>query len=384
MKYTAILAGLLLLITACSDTITSASEGLVEDARKIAHEDLETATSEAQETAFIARYAGAINGEFAIQMKLINWGNGDLIGNYFYNSVGKTIELNGEIDDDRHFRLEEYVDDKPTGSFTGVLRRDNIQGKWQNRDSTKVYPFELERVQDTLEDKGWAGNYYINDIWDDGHLIIGNVGEETFDFALSVFRNGHFALTDGTATLDDNKAYFQRQEISEEPCQLTFERYKSTILLEQNSSTMACGFGMRASVDAAYEPQRRKLKPRLNYGNEGEIFENQKLHDAFKAAVGVTNYELFAFNMQLVDKIDLHPQDDFTATVKTGRVAGSGPYNQSIILSNRRGDFGRLLPIWKMTRKLSAILPMWRTTDKNYRIPSKRGGRMLKIIRLSL
>lgn len=340
MKILSFLTLILFVTIACSDNIPSAvNDEVVEETRVIAHAD-PTATFNPVTMAYIAHYEGAINNEFGIGMTLINWGNGNLGGNYFYNSVGKTIELNGRIKNSGFFRMEEYEDDKMTGLFKGTMvMEDKIQGEWQNRDSTKIYPFELNRVKDTVSDQGWRGNWFLNDVWDGGQLIIGNVGEETFDFALSVVRSNHIAEIDGTATLDGTKAYFQQKEYLDEACQLTFEQYKGAILLEQNSSTAACGFGMRAYVGATYEPEQKEIIPTLNYGNEGEIFENKQLHDAFKKAIGGVNYEIFAFNMQLVEKLDKHPKDEFAAEVKSGIVAGNPNYYEAIILNNRRGDF---------------------------------------------
>lgn len=325
---------------ACSDNVPMVADGDMSAAPIVVTNKQIDSTKIKEEKAFIARYEGAINNEFAIGMTLINWGDGSLSGNYFYNSVGKTIELNGRIKDSGFFRMQEYDDDKMTGLFKGTLvMQDKIQGEWQNRDSTRIYPFELNRVIDTLSDRGWAGSWYLNDIWDGGQLIIGNVGEETFDFALSVVRSNHIAVIDGTATIDGKKAFFQQKKGIDEACQLTFEQLKGTILLEQNSSTAACDFGMRAYVGAVYEPEQKEIIPQLNYGNEGEIFENKKLHDAFKKAVGDVNYEIFAFNMQMVEKQEKHPKDAFEAEAKSGIVAGNPSYYEAIILNNRRGDF---------------------------------------------
>lgn len=302
---------------------------------------------------FLQTFEGTIAGKYPIEMHLVSWGYGGLTGHYAYKKVGKKISIFGDFENETSFKLTEYVDNEHTGTFVGRFENEQrITGIWSNPKGTKNLPFELTLQQHAPDKTGWEGVWHLNEIWDGGTLLIGNVTENSLDFAISVTRTTHMGEIWGTAIRKGNNAVFKSVEFTfdeeaPEPCHLTFALHPDYIEVDQLSSTLACGFGMRAYAGGRFDKKRIEKKPNLSFGSaETDIFPNQIVHDAFKHLVGERYYEVFAFNMQVYEKVAQNPADNFSAIVVQGGVIGAFTVNEAIIMYNEKGKF------WAVTTDL--------------------------------
>jgi hypothetical protein len=107
----------------------------------------------AQETKY---FRGSIGSALGMQMKLIR-DDQKLLGSYYYQKIGKRIELRGTIDQASNVLLEEFDADKPTGIFKGLWSIDDdglisIAGNWTRPDGSKQAAFSLH--QEPIEFSG--------------------------------------------------------------------------------------------------------------------------------------------------------------------------------------------------------------------------------------
>lgn len=290
---------------------------------------------------FIKKYTGVINGNLAIEAILINWGDGYLSGRYWRQGKKDFFELSGELRNDGGYEISEYLNDKETGMFSGNLSNyDTLAGAWSNAEETKRFPFELYASPPSVEQDNWSGNWHLNGVWDGGRLLIGNVTKDAFDFALVVVRGSHNGAIDGQAAIQGDRAIFNKADFMDEPCVLKFTNRDSFIQVDQSSSNFACGFGARAYADGQYERRKRHIAPTLKVGSgDDDVFPTQALHDEFKELAGDAFYELFAFNMELVQSTT----DKSGRTVVTGYVQGLFNSNEAIIIFDRQNH------IWAAT-----------------------------------
>ncbi len=280
---------------------------------------------------FLKKYVGKIDDKIGIEMVLVNWGDGFLSGRYWYTSKNKPIELSGELKpEDNSFEIAEFVNGKEGAKFTGILTSpDSLTGTWTSKDNRKSLPFFLHFSHPSTEDTSWTGNWHLNQIWDNGYLIIGNVSKDSFDFALSVVRGSHVGTLEGRASRRGAKAVFKQKTFEEEPCELLFECFNEYVLVEQPSSNLACGFGARAYAAGRFERKNIIYKTSLTVGiDEDDTFLSQATHDEFRHLVGDKNYELFAFNMEVRER---HTNSK-GQTVVTGAVPGLFTTNEAIII----------------------------------------------------
>jgi hypothetical protein len=102
-------------------------------------------------------FRGSIGSALGLQMKLIREGQ-KLIGSYYYQKIGKKIDLRGTIDQANNVTLEEFDDKgKPTGVFKGLWNIDEdgliaIAGNWTRPDGGKKAVFSLH--QEPIEFSG--------------------------------------------------------------------------------------------------------------------------------------------------------------------------------------------------------------------------------------
>ncbi|MDZ7269148.1 MAG: DUF3298 and DUF4163 domain-containing protein [candidate division KSB1 bacterium] len=97
--------------------------------------------------AFRGYYTGMLGGRFAIQMDLTIDSSAVITGNYFYESVGERLHLQGRLGTPT--LLEELdADENITGRFAGSLAPPYavFEGTWTSADGTKSLPFTLSRV----------------------------------------------------------------------------------------------------------------------------------------------------------------------------------------------------------------------------------------------
>lgn len=344
---------------------------------------LSLAQTAIKDQAFMKEYEGMINGKLPIKMHIVNWGGGSLSGHYLYKKIGKKIDIYGEFTSDNEFSIKEYAGDKHTGIFEGKFEDANkIKGTWSDPNGSKQFPFELTVIKGIADNSGWSGTWHLNDVWDGGTLLIGNVRKDSLDFAISVFRAGHMGEVEGTALRKGTQANFsQRINDTDDAgkCALNFTLKGNAIEVEQVSSGWDCGFGMRAHASGKFDNKKIELKPKINYGTDA-IFANKAQHDGFFALVGTEMYELFAFNMQGFDKQEQEASDGFKATVIVGAAYGLFMTNEAIILYDERGKYWAATLDFvgdqglvryftndaKFKKKLPATIEKWRERFPDY------------------
>jgi hypothetical protein len=80
-----------------------------------------------------------------------------LSGWYFYPSRAKQIRLEGTIDRNGSFRMEESADGKKTGIFEGSVKQGRWTGTWRKTIGAAPLPFSFEENRGQL--KNSTGNY---------------------------------------------------------------------------------------------------------------------------------------------------------------------------------------------------------------------------------
>jgi len=295
---------------------------------------------------FLKRYEGVIDGELEFEMVLANSGYGHLQGWYQYTKIGKRISLTGEVDLDESITLEEFTEEQTTGKFVGNNGSgiSEIKGKWLSATDNRALDFEMSEVKSSDDDAGWTGCWYLNDVWDGGTLLIGNVMEDSMDFSLSIVRNGHIGELMGRASRKGDKGrYKMTMPGEEEPCELIFIHRQSYVQIEQKSSPWACQFGMRAYAGGHYDAEAKVLEATIPFGDEA-FFKTKARHDAFKEWVGQEIYSMFAFNMQ---HSDLEEKEDGSQRTLNGWVYGLGNSNKSILVQRANGALYAATPEYR-------------------------------------
>ena len=104
-------------------------------------------TTPAGETRY---FKGSIGSALGLQMKLVRESD-KLTGTYFYQKVGKKIDVRGTVDSGNNVVLEEFdANSKQTGVFKGVWKTGDdglieIAGNWTKPDSSKGTAFSLQQ-----------------------------------------------------------------------------------------------------------------------------------------------------------------------------------------------------------------------------------------------
>ncbi len=280
---------------------------------------------------FLKKYHGKIDGKTDIEMVLVNWGDGFLSGRYWYTAKKKPIELSGELNPaNKNCEIVEFVNGTEGAKFTGnFLSPDSLGGTWASKDGKRKLPFYLSFSPSANDEANWSGNWHLNQVWDNGFLLIGNVTLDSFDFALTVVRGSHVGTLEGRAGRKGSKAIFKQKTYEDEPCELRFECFGDYVLVEQPSSNLACGFGARAYAAGRFERKKLIRKTTLTVGiRDDDTFLTQTTHDAFRRLVGDKQYELFAFNMEVKERTT----NNQGQIVVTGAVPGLFTTNEAIII----------------------------------------------------
>lgn len=288
---------------------------------------------------FIQRFEGAIAGKHPIIMNIIYWDDGEISGWYYYERVGRRIELRGDVDEYNRFEIKEYVEGEHTGVFTGQFAgAARLEGLWIDPANKKEMSFSVSAVKNGPDEQGWTGDWYLNDAWDGGRLIIGNVGRDSFDFALFVLRTGHLGQVTGTAAYKGATATFDDHLYFETSCRLTFEHGGNFVQITQQSSAMACGFGMRAYADGRFEAEAQAIEPEITYGNSGDLFKIKEQREAFRSLLGDW-YNHVAFNMQGTRPQEVAPEDARDLTAVEGAATGFIGTHQAIVLHRDHKEY---------------------------------------------
>ncbi len=88
-------------------------------------------------------YEGTIDGKYGIVMTLTFSNSGEVSGQYYYKSKKSPILLQGSINSDGVLILEEKVNEKVTGNFTGKWSGSEYSGLWISADGDKELPFKV-------------------------------------------------------------------------------------------------------------------------------------------------------------------------------------------------------------------------------------------------
>lgn len=286
---------------------------------------------------FVQKYTGTIGDKYPIEMLLTHWGDGFLTGYFFYTKTQNKIELQGEMNLDETVTLQAYLDDQTLDRFVfSFATIEKITGDWFLPKKNQQEKFTLSAVPSLAKER-WSGSWYLNGIWDGGQLMIGDVKDTSFYFALSVVRNSHIGEVEGEAKIVGDSAVFERVldfgfGEEEEPCSLTFIRNDNTINVDQRSSNLACGFGMRAFATGTYENQLKDIEPQLTFGDNA-VFVSAQQHDDFMTWIGKEHYLNIAGNMQVVEtRIYESEKENIQGFVSEGLVLGLYTTNEAIIM----------------------------------------------------
>lgn len=251
---------------------------------------------------------GEINERYAISMSLTRSKKDiyaeSLQGYYAYNNSVGHLSLEGYMNSQGHFRLDEK-DEKGTmtGYFIGEITEENkMQGTWYSGNNEKSFPFTLEgsdgkinlieelspkdlyglgiKKIKRLGDYGMKGTYCwysshltegvsgrMEIIENEGTISIDRVDNNKFKFNLLAVCGPtyHIAMASGIA--EKQGAHYVAvvgNEYGGDGCELIFKFTGRSVEIEQDSPGMACGFGARAYAGGTYE----KVHP--GYFQQGE------------------------------------------------------------------------------------------------------------------
>lgn len=334
---------------------------------------------------FLKKYVGKVGNTPNAELMLINWGDGFLSGRYSTGAGKLASELSGELRQDSSFELFELVRGKENAVFKGKMGDPtSLEGSWQAKNKKTPLPVSLQEVVPTpsTDPTGWSGNWHLNQVWDNGFLMIGNVDQDSFDFALSVSRGSHIGTIEGRAALEGRMAVFNKADYDVEPCVLKFWHEGGAVRVEQPSTTLSCGFGARAHAGGRYERQNLVRLTKLKVGNgEGAVFDTKAAHDTFRKLVGDETYEKFALNMQQVE----HSRTNDGKVVVSGTVPGFLGSHEAVIMYSPQGkiwaatldflDENDIDPVIRYftndpaaKQKLPNELAAWKEGFKDYRV----------------
>ena len=133
-------------VTEATDSDNDSEEltAIVESLRESGLSKTKQEESEPEGDIYTHHYKGSINNKYAIEMTLTTDGGAYYTGEYMYVKNRRPIQLSGQrVDDGDRLVLEEYVGDKMTGRFDGILGRSGYSGTWTSADGSRSYPFSV-------------------------------------------------------------------------------------------------------------------------------------------------------------------------------------------------------------------------------------------------
>lgn len=195
-------------LTACNKT-QNASEN---DA-----EQNDTKTSQLQIN-FVKTFEGKINDSYDIVLKITS-NDGQVTGNYFYNSKGVDIQVDGVLDDKGNLTLNEYDSNgNQTGVFNGIVSNNSkIEGVWSKPNGDKEMPFlliesnneyetsKIQEIEEVSVDISGQYDFEFNSEGDSyGSVKIISLGNKKFSFNISTSNSkGCTGEISGSGTISD-------------------------------------------------------------------------------------------------------------------------------------------------------------------------------------
>lgn len=233
------------------------------------------------------KLTGKIGGKYAIDMELDKSTDSDnpIQGKYKYSGKENYLTLKGKMYSDYVIYLEEFNSKgKQTGAFYLSWEEGFWKGKWtgnekyfdvelkvQTGDMKRFKEFDFSEMKEKSNESltgSYAFEYYfLNDMWlhETGNMEIGfNGGVVSVDevdkdslkiqFELICGPTYHIAYFDGYAIKKSENEYEIKSSLYEEdePCHLKISFKNKVLSIEQNSSSMDCGFGARAYADGDF------------------------------------------------------------------------------------------------------------------------------------
>lgn len=200
---------------------------------------------------FIRQYQGKLGDRKSMTMVLIHWGNGELAGWYSVPKKRQRRELRGNFTRNDQFELKEYADGLYSGAFFGSFEgKARVGGLWIDDRGKHRQAFSADLFRFPEPADPWEGIWLFREAEDRGRLLIGNVGAESFDYALVVIRQNQLSQITGTVTRRGRRAFFEDPGFGTAPCRLRFDLTEEAVLVTMESNQIVCGFG--ASVDGRF------------------------------------------------------------------------------------------------------------------------------------
>ncbi|MDD4149345.1 MAG: hypothetical protein PHE33_04895 [Bacteroidales bacterium] len=203
---------------------------------------------------------------------------GEFTGKYRYLSQTNFLDIKGQNYGNVLY-IEEFYNDKQTGTFLLEVIEDKITGWWYN--DTKTLKADLfiqegnnkhliaknlddynAECSDEISGKYEVDYYYINDYWTTEEKQSYELGygggsakfEEQvdgslkFEIELICGPTYHFATAEGVAVKKDDVYIYSESLYGDEACEITFKFDGKSVYAVANDG-LACGFGMRAYID---------------------------------------------------------------------------------------------------------------------------------------
>ena len=283
-------------------------------------------------SAFLKSFEGTIDLKFSIRLYLES--DGTTVSGWYEYVYGKTplhYKLKGDMADDGSFILNET---NHKGQQTATLEghvNDNfsLQGVRTDATGTKEMSFELNEVPPHADPNKWCGAWFRNQAFTPGTLLIGNITDTQFEFALRLRSGIKSGYMHDTARISGNFAACNHNLFGD--CALQFERTAKGIVINSGESGAVCGFGTAVSADGDYTPTRQD--PELNLA---PIFNSERQHNNFKKLVD-GYYDDFAINMQYIGQ--LISTDTYITHAVAGSVQGMMGAMEAIICWDDKGKF---------------------------------------------
>lgn len=289
---------------------------------------------------FIKRYQGFIgeSDSIPINMLLVNWGNGRLTGQTYYQNQNGVLKFNGRLKKDNTFELIEERFKRRNASFSGKINNPtDISGTWWSIDSTKNMTFHAKEVLPTEDYDHWTGAWHLNDPWDTTILIIGGVSERELNFAINIYTNDYTEEFFGTASIRGIRAVYEEElyPIYRESCHLEFYRRGKEVYLDEKSFPFLCGLGPNCWINGSYEDIYTGKEARMNFIGKDSVFVDTATFEAFYDLVGPDNLKKFAYNMERLEKDEIFNSNyDPIGIQWKGRVRGFHREKEGIIAYN--------------------------------------------------